>query len=78
DRTVQKQVVALLRQLQEKHGLTYLFISHDLAVVRALAHDMIVIKDGKVVERGASHEVFDSPQHPYTKELLAAAMLGQA
>jgi microcin C transport system ATP-binding protein len=73
DRTVQKQVVALLRQLQEKHGLTYLFISHDLAVVRALAHDMIVIKDGKVVESGASHDVFESPQHPYTKELLAAA-----
>ena len=64
------------RQLQEKHGLTYLFISHDLAVVRALAHDMIVIKDGKVVERGASHQVFDSPQHPYTKELLAAAHPG--
>ncbi|NWL23535.1 ABC transporter ATP-binding protein [Pseudomonas umsongensis] len=78
DRTVQKQVVALLRQLQEKHGLTYLFISHDLAVVRALAHDMIVIKDGKVVESGASHDVFDSPQHPYTKELLAAAQVGQA
>ncbi|MBC3374880.1 ABC transporter ATP-binding protein [Pseudomonas sp. SWRI92] len=78
DRTVQKQVVALLRQLQEKHGLTYLFISHDLAVVRALAHDMIVIKDGKVVEQGASHDVFDSPQHPYTKELLAAAHPGQA
>ncbi|MFJ2279766.1 ABC transporter ATP-binding protein [Pseudomonas sp. NPDC087803] len=76
DRTVQKQVVALLRDLQEKHGLTYLFISHDLAVVRALAHDMIVIKDGKVVERGASHEVFDSPQHPYTRELLAAAHPG--
>ncbi len=78
DRTVQKQVVALLRQLQEKHGLTYLFISHDLSVVRALAHDMIVIKDGKVVESGASHDVFDSPQHPYTKELLAAAHVGQA
>ena len=76
DRTVQKQVVALLRDLQEKHGLTYLFISHDLAVVRALAHDMIVIKDGKVVERGASHDVFEAPQHPYTKELLAAAHPG--
>ena len=75
DRTVQKQVVALLRELQEKYGLTYLFISHDLAVVRAMAHDMIVIKDGKVVERGASHEVFEAPQHPYTKELLAAAQL---
>ncbi|UOP10690.1 ABC transporter ATP-binding protein [Pseudomonas palleroniana] len=73
DRTVQKQVVALLRELQEKYGLTYLFISHDLAVVRAMAHDMIVVKDGKVVERGASHDVFDAPQHPYTKELLAAA-----
>jgi ABC-type uncharacterized transport system, duplicated ATPase component len=78
DRTVQKQVVALLRQLQEKYGLTYLFISHDLAVVRALAHDMIVIKDGKVVESGASHTVFESPQHPYTKELLAAAHPGLA
>jgi microcin C transport system ATP-binding protein len=73
DRTVQKQVVALLRDLQDKHGLTYLFISHDLAVVRALAHDVIVVKDGKVVEQGASHEVFDAPQHPYTRELLAAA-----
>jgi microcin C transport system ATP-binding protein len=66
--------VALLRELQDKYGLTYLFISHDLAVVRAMAHDMIVIKDGKVVERGASHDVFESPQHPYTQELLAAAL----
>ncbi|WP_225773916.1 ABC transporter ATP-binding protein [Pseudomonas sp. Marseille-Q5115] len=75
DRTVQKQVVALLRQLQERHGLTYLFISHDLAVVRALAHDIIVLKDGQVVERGPSHELFEAPQHPYTRELLAASML---
>ena len=73
DRTVQKQVVALLRQLQERHGLTYLFISHDLAVVRALAHDVIVVKDGQIVEQGASHDLFDAPQHPYTKELLRAA-----
>ncbi|MCF5710350.1 dipeptide ABC transporter ATP-binding protein [Pseudomonas syringae] len=76
DRTVQKQVVALLRELQQKHGLTYLFISHDLAVVKALAHDVIVVKDGKVVERGPSHAVFDSPQHSYTRELLAAAHPG--
>ena len=75
DRTVQKQVVGLLRQLQERHGLTYLFISHDLAVIRALAHDVIVVKDGQVVERGASHELFDAPQHPYTRELLQAAHL---
>ncbi|MDE1166527.1 MAG: ABC transporter ATP-binding protein [Pseudomonas sp.] len=73
DRTVQKQIVALLRQLQETHGLTYLFISHDLAVVKALAHDVIVVKDGQVVERGASHDLFESPQHPYTRELLLAA-----
>ncbi len=75
DRTVQKQVVTLLRELQEKYGLTYLFISHDLAVVRAMAHDMIVIKDGQVVERGPSQALFDSPQHPYTQELLAATQL---
>jgi microcin C transport system ATP-binding protein len=72
DRTVQKQIVALLRQLQESHGLTYLFISHDLAVIKALAHDVIVVKDGQVVERGASHELFEAPRHPYTRELLAA------
>src|SRR5476651_1524505 len=75
DRTVQKQVVALLRDLQEKHGLTYLFISHDLSVVRALAHDLIVIKDGQVIERGATCAVFDAPQHPYTREPLAATLL---
>ena len=77
DRTVQKQVVALLRELQEKYGLTYLFISHDLAVVRAMAHDMIVVKDGKVVERGPSRQVFDAPQHPYTRELLDAAHIAR-
>jgi microcin C transport system ATP-binding protein len=76
DRTVQKQVVALLRELQERHGLTYLFISHDLAVVRALAHDIIVLKDGQVVERGPSHELFEAPQHPYTQELLIASAVG--
>jgi len=75
DRTVQKQVVALLRQLQERHGLTYLFISHDLAVIRSLAHDIIVLKDGQVVEQGPSHAVFEAPQHPYTQELLAASAL---
>ncbi|MFJ2709842.1 ABC transporter ATP-binding protein [Pseudomonas sp. NPDC087346] len=73
DRTVQKQIVALLRRLQEQHGLTYLFISHDLAVVRALAHDLIVMKDGEVLERGETGELFRSAQHPYTRELLAAA-----
>jgi ABC-type oligopeptide transport system ATPase subunit len=62
DRTVQKQVVSLLRRLQEEHGLTYLFISHDLAVVRALAHDLIVVKDGVVVEAGSTEQLFDAPE----------------
>ncbi|MGN2438258.1 ABC transporter ATP-binding protein [Pseudomonas syringae] len=75
DRTVQKQVVILLRRLQEEHGLTYLFISHDLAVVRALAHDLIVIKDGVVVEAGDTEQLFNCPQHPYTQDLLAASLL---
>ena len=75
DRTVQKQVVNLLRTLQEEHGLTYLFISHDLAVVRALAHDLIVIKDGVVVEAGSTEQLFLSPQHPYTRDLLAASFV---
>src|ERR1700712_2759705 len=75
DRTVQKQIVALLRDLQIRHGLTYLFISHDLAVVHALAHDLIVIKDGKVVEQGASREIFANPQQAYTRELLQASGL---
>ncbi|CAI8802041.1 putative oligopeptide ABC transporter ATP binding subunit YejF [Pseudomonas sp. IT-347P] len=73
DRTVQKQIVALLRRLQAEYGLTYLFISHDLAVVRALAHDLIVMKEGEVVERGETNALFHSAQHPYTRELLAAS-----
>ncbi|MFJ3487887.1 ABC transporter ATP-binding protein [Pseudomonas sp. NPDC090202] len=75
DRTVQKQIVALLRDLQVRHGLTYLFISHDLAVVHALAHDLIVVRNGKVVEQGPSRDVFARPQQAYTQELLKASGL---
>ena len=74
DMSVQAQVVDLLRSLQEKHNLSYLFISHDLKVVRALANEVIVMRDGVVVERGPTIDIFNNPQEPYTKALLAAAL----
>jgi microcin C transport system ATP-binding protein len=73
DMSVQGQIVDLLRDLQEKHGLTYLFISHDLKVVRALAHDIVVMKDGHVVEHGPADGIFESASSAYTKELISAA-----
>ena len=73
DRSVQKEIVELLRRLQSAHDLSYLFISHDLAVVRAMADEVIVMKDGKVVERGATEAVFADPKDPYTRALMAAA-----
>src|SRR5690242_20143538 len=73
DMSVQAQVVDLLRDLQARHSLAYLFISHDLRVVRALAHDVMVMKDGKVVERGPAKQLFEAPRDPYTRALMAAA-----
>lgn len=73
DMSVQAQVVDLLRDIQKKHNLAYLFISHDLKVVRALSHRILVMKDGKVVESGTREEIFDNPKEPYTRELIAAA-----
>jgi microcin C transport system ATP-binding protein len=78
DKTVQAQIIELLRDLQDKHGLAYLFISHDLKVVRAMASEMMVMKDGLVVERGPSRQIFDAPQQDYTRALLAAALEGRA
>ncbi|EKM96828.1 ABC transporter ATP-binding protein [Stutzerimonas degradans] len=75
DRTVQRQVVELLRSLQAKYNLTYLFISHDLAVVKALSHQMMVVKQGQVVEQGAAADIFAAPQHPYTQQLLESAFM---
>jgi microcin C transport system ATP-binding protein len=75
DRTVQRQVVELLRSLQQKYNLTYLFISHDLAVVKALSHQLMVIRQGQVVEQGEAETVFAAPRHPYTRQLLEAAFL---
>ena len=73
DVSVQAQVVELLRDLQARHRLAYLFISHDLRVVRALAHRILVLKDGRVVEEGEAEAVVAAPQQPYTRALMAAA-----
>jgi len=73
DMSVQAQIVDLLRDLQKRHGLAYLFISHDLRVVRALATEIVVMRHGRVVEAGAAIDVFCHPQHDYTKALFAAA-----
>jgi len=73
DMSVQAQVVDLLRGLQAKHNLAYLFISHDLKVVRALANDVIVMRNGQIVETGPSEQIFSSPQTDYTRALMAAA-----
>jgi microcin C transport system ATP-binding protein len=73
DMSVQAQIVALLRDLQRKHDLAYLFISHDLKVVRALAHEVLVMRRGRVVEQGTAEQVFADPKDPYTRALMAAA-----
>ena len=74
DMTVQVQIVDLLRDLQTRRKLAYLFISHDLKVVRALSHKILVMKEGEVVESGTAEQIFNDPQQPYTRELLAAAL----
>ena len=73
DRTVQVQVLELLNRIQRQHGLAYVFISHDLSVVRAIADDLMVMKSGDVVEQGSAKSIFENPQHEYTQELLSAA-----
>jgi microcin C transport system ATP-binding protein len=73
DMSVQAQIVDLLRDLQSLHNLAYLFISHDLRVVRALASEVLVMRDGQVVEHGPAARIFDAPEHPYTKALMKAA-----
>lgn len=75
DVSIQQQVLSLLSALQKKYNLSYLFISHDLAVIRAMSHRVMVMKDGKVVEAGDTEAVLASPTHPYTCKLMAAAAL---
>ena len=73
DVSVQAQIVNLLRDIQKRHQLAYLFISHDLKVIRALANEIIILRDGKVIEQGKTEQVFTSPRTDYTKALIAAA-----
>jgi microcin C transport system ATP-binding protein len=73
DMSVQAQIIALLRDLRERHDLAYLFISHDLKVVRALAHRVVVLREGKVVEQGTADEIFNTPREDYTRSLMRAA-----
>ncbi len=75
DVSVQQQVLGLLAELQRRYGMSYLFISHDLAVVRAMSHRVLVMKDGDVIESGEAQALFESPREAYTKQLLAAAQL---
>jgi len=73
DVTIQKQVLRLLQRLQRERGLSYLLITHDVDVIRAMAHDVLVMKDGRVVEAGGVEEVLRTPRDPYTRALVAAA-----
>jgi microcin C transport system ATP-binding protein len=73
DMTIQAQIIQLLRDLQERHGITYLFVSHDLRVIRAMADEVAVMQNGQIVEAGPAADIFRNPQHPYTKRLFAAA-----
>jgi microcin C transport system ATP-binding protein len=73
DLTVQAQIVDLLRTLQKKHNLAFLFVSHDLKVVRAMSHRIIVMNNGLVVEDGETNQIINNPSHPYTRLLMSAA-----
>jgi len=75
DVSIQQQVLRLLTKLQKKYNLSYLFITHDLAVMRAMAHRVMVMKDGRIIESGTTEDIMSTPSHPYTRALLEASML---
>jgi ABC-type microcin C transport system duplicated ATPase subunit YejF len=73
DTTIQAQIIELLKRLQKNHGMTYIFITHDLRVLRSLADELVVMRQGKIVEQGMADRIFTQPEQDYTKELLKAA-----
>ncbi len=75
DVSVQKQVLELLLKLQQKHGMSYLFITHDLRVIQAMSHNMLVMQSGRMVEYGETESLFASPREEYTRMLLQASLL---
>lgn len=77
DVTIQQQVLALLQRLQKQRGLAYLLITHDMDVIRAMAHEVLVMKDGQVIEQGAVQSVLLTPQQAYTRRLVEAAGLSE-
>ena len=78
DVTIQQQVLALLQRLQKERGLAYLLITHDVDVIRAMAHEVLVMKDGQIVEQGEIHQLLSQPQQAYTRQLIEAAGAGAA
>ncbi|MDD3620123.1 MAG: microcin ABC transporter ATP-binding protein, partial [Desulfobulbaceae bacterium] len=77
DMTIQAQIIELLKRLQQRYNLTYIFISHDLRVIRSLADEVAVMRDGRIVESGPAETVFTSPRHPYTRKLFEAVFFDQ-
>ena len=75
DRSIQKQIIELLKALQEEFSLSYLFISHDLSVVKAVSHRVLVMKAGEIVEEGLTSQLFAQAKHPYTQELISSTIL---
>lgn len=74
DLTVQTQILDLLKKIQRDRGITYIFITHDLRVMRAIAHDVLVMKNGKIIEQGSARQMFGNPQAEYTQKLIEAAL----
>jgi len=75
DVSVQRQVLDLLSELQRRHGMSYIFISHDLTVIRAMAHRIVVMRQGRIVEEGETEALFNAPREAYTQQLLRASLL---